>query len=344
MIKRKLGRTGLEVSALGMGCYQFTSDFGIATETADAILDYAMDSEINLFDSAQSYGFGESEEIVGRARRRHPGKKAVFTSKVGYFLRNTRMEEGAVTRELDESAFTNPAEIKRAVKRSLWRLQLDCLDVMMIHEYNWPQWRVDYDTGESVVLTALKELRQEGVIGAIGLGGWDLECAAQMVRTGKFDVVLAAGGMNLLSRPMFDELVPACREQNTGLILGGGFGQNNPLLVSKDRATLEKLCGEENASIRGMVKKMEQLYDLADELEVSMTELAIRYILSFEEIHSHVPGARELIHIQSNLAAAERGPLGAGVVKRINAIQRDGETLSPLDMAVLSSKLRGTCQ
>ena len=340
MLKRTLGRTGLEVTTLGLGCYQFTGDFKIDPDVADQLLNYAMESEINLFDTAEEYGFGESELLVGAARSRYPNKKAVFTSKVGYMLQNTQLDVCKVTRELNHAAFTDPIEIKRAIKCTFMRMRADYLDILMIHEYNWPVWEIDYKTGDSAIMDALEDLKREGVIGAIGLGGWEMHQAAQLVDTGRFDVVLAAGGMNLLSRPMFDELVPACRKHGTGIILGGGFGQNNPLLIQKDRKTLKLLENDPDPRMRMMVQKLSDLYDMADELEIPMTELTIRFIMAMEDIASHVPGAREKAHIESNLNAARRGPLPKEFVNRILAVQDMGDSLTPEEMAILTSRLR----
>jgi len=77
-----LGRTGYVVSAVGSGCYQFTGEFGVNPDTSREIMDYAMKSEVNFFDTAQMYGFGESEEIVGRGLRAHPSKKAIIVAAI----------------------------------------------------------------------------------------------------------------------------------------------------------------------------------------------------------------------------------------------------------------------
>lgn len=322
MIKRILGRTGLETAALGMGCYQFTGEFHVPPEEADRILDFAMESELNYFDTAEEYGFGESEALVGRALMRHPEKKnAIVSTKVGYFLKNIELNYCSAIRKLDFDAFVDPVEIKRAVKHSMWLLQRDYLDVLMIHEFDWHIWKISRETGDGVITSALEELKKEGVVGAIGLGGWDLECATDLMKTGRFDVVLAAGGMNLLQKPMFQRLVPEAKKQNAGILVGGCFGQNNPLLIRKDREALAKLEASSKEEDRLMARKLERLYKVSDQLGVDMPELAIRYVLAFEDIHVHIPGARELSHIQSNAAAAEKGPLPADAVREIDGIQ-----------------------
>lgn len=329
MITRRLGRTGFEVMPLGMGCYQFTYDeFKVPPEAAEGILEYAMQSEINLFDTAESYGYGESEELVGRARRNHPQKQAVYSTKLGYLLKITTMEVEDIRRSLNWEGFLDPVALKRAVKHSMWLLQMDVLDMLMIHEYNWGMWKMDRKSGDCVALSVLEDLKKEGAIRNIGLGGWDMGFAADVVDTGRIDVVLAAGGMNLLEKPIFDELIPACRRNDTGVILGGAFGQNASFLVKQDRPFVESLLKSDDARYREVGEKIDKLYRLADELEAGMPEMAIRYVMAHEDIHAHVPGARELTHLKSNLDSARKGALPAESVARIDAIQRTGNALS----------------
>ncbi len=71
LLERKLGRTGIDVTVLGLGCYQITEEFGVKQETASRILDYAMEKGITWYHTAAMYGYGESEELVGRALMRH---------------------------------------------------------------------------------------------------------------------------------------------------------------------------------------------------------------------------------------------------------------------------------
>ena len=167
MLQRTLGRTGFSVSALGLGCYQYTSQFGVLPEEAYAILDYAIENGINLYDTAQSYSFGESEELLGRAKARHPDTSLVISTKLGNLLTTTVEEIAKTTREMDWAAYLDPIAIKRAVKHSMWLLQVDQLDMLMIHEYNWKMWKINFATGEAPVVSALQELKKEGIIDLI---------------------------------------------------------------------------------------------------------------------------------------------------------------------------------
>lgn len=315
MIKRILGRTGYEVSALGLGCFQITGEYNIDPAVSKELLDYAMESEVNLFDTAEMYGYGESEEIVGRSAFAHPNKRAYIATKVGY------LDTRTVTRDKGKEAYVDPMEIKRAIKHSMWLLRKDCLDMCLIHEADWDCWNINYDTGDSVVLDVLEELKKEGVIKNIGIGVTEYYKNAKLIDTGRIDVALVAGGISLLARPIYDELIPAAKRHNTGIMVGAGFGMGNKFLTAKRRDELPELLDSEDPSRVLMGKKLQEIYDLSDELGMDLFEMALRYILAFDDIHSHCAGAREVAHFKTNLAYAEKGPLSADIVKEINAIQ-----------------------
>ena len=330
MLKRTLGRTGLEVTTLGLGCFQFTGEFGVDPRTSEELMDYAMSSDVNIFDTAEMYGFGESEEIVGRALDRHPNKRAVISTNVGY------LGERTVARTLGAEAFVNEVEIRRALKHSLWLLRRDHFDLLLIHEPDWPQWQFDYETGDSVVLSVLEQMKQEGVVANIGIGGNELARATQLVRTGRIDVAMVAFNINLLSRRIFDEFIPTARKSGTGVMVGACFGQNNPFLTGIRRSELPSLLEAEEEWKVLMGRKLDALYDVAEALQVNMFELAIRYVLSFDDIHTILAGARELAHLRDNITYVEKGPLEAQNVDEINGIQDRfslaGDNTSILDL------------
>lgn len=320
MIMRTLGRTGYEVSALGLGGYQLTGEFRVPMQEADAIIDYALANGINLIDTAESYGYGEGEAIVGRALLRHKGHEPYVCAKVGHL-------NELISRKMGDAAYVDYDEIVRCVKHSMWTLRIDCFDILMYHETE-RQWKCNFETGDCVAQTVLEDLKEQGLAKYIGTSCWDHSVLTKVVNTGRVDVVLSAGGISLLSKVGVDRLIPACQEHNVGLIVGGCLGQNNPGLVMKNPELTQRMIesGDEHKKVTG--EKLNKLYALSDELGISMIEMAIRYTLSFEGIHSNVMGARELAHIQSNIASANKGPLSQDVIDRINAIQEEGYIIS----------------
>lgn len=338
MIKRTLGRTGYEVSALGLGGFQFTSMFDVSPEEADAIIDYALANGVNFIDTAQCYGGGESEAIVGRALQRHSGAdKPLVCAKVGH------LHEGILAGMRNPiEAFQDPGKILAAIKHSMWLMRIDHFDLLLMHEVE-REWKADFDTGNCVCMEVLEQLKKEGIAEYIGGSSWDCNVLARMVKTDRLDVVMVAGGISLLNRWMYDELVPAAKEHNVGVVVGGCLGQNNRFLVTEDREGVQKeLLNSSDPRQAAQGKKLSLLYDLADEMGITMIQMAVRYVLAHEEIHSHTMGARALAHIKDNIKSAQMGPLSADVVARIDAIQdldRDvSGSMKLKEFTVVSSK------
>ena len=124
-----------------------------------------------------------------------------------------------------------------------------------------------------------------------------------------------------------------------GVALGGGFGQNTPFLIVKDRRWLELLKPVEDERVQNVVKKLERIYRLSDETGMSLPELTIRYIINHEEIATHVAGARELAHVRQNIESAEKGPLPKDIFCELEKIQAIGESLPIWDLRDLSREL-----
>jgi len=278
-------------------------------------MDYAMESDINVFDTAQMYGFGESEEIVARGCWKNPDKRAYVSTKIGY------LHDRTVSRMRGMEAYTNITEIRRCVKHSLWISRHDCIDMLLIHEADQPYWEIDYKTGDSVILSVLEDLKKEGLVANIGIGVCSYDSAAVLIDTGRIDVALVAGGITLLARPIFDKLIPAAIKHNTGIMVGAVFGQNYKYLTRKCKEDLPALLNSEDQQEVVVGKRLEEIYALADELDMDLFEMALRYVLAFDSIHTNVAGAREMAHVRANLAYIEKGPLEKDIVTKINQIQ-----------------------
>lgn len=317
MMKHTLGRTGYEVSALGLGGFQFTSMFDVKTSEADEIVDYAISNGINFIDTAPVYGRGESEAIIGRALQRHTGTDRPYVmAKFGH------LQDGILAGCKDPIAcYQDPEKIIASIKQSMWILRIDHFDILLMHEVE-REWKADFDTGNCVGMDVLEQMKKEGIAANIGGASWDCNALARMLRTDRLDVVMVAGGISLLNRWMYDELIPAAQEHHAGVVVGGCLGQNNRFLVMQDREGVKKeLLGSDDPRKREQGEKLLKLYDLADEQELTMIQMAVRYVLAHEEIHSHTMGARALAHIQDNIRSAEMGPLPADIVAKIDAIQ-----------------------
>lgn len=316
--RRRLGRTNLQVTELGLGGYMFTGEFGVPQSEANAIIDLALDAGINYFDTAAMYGFGEGEELLARGLARHPRRKVIVSTKVGWLDRT-------VVRHLGEAAYRSEDALRRAIEHSFWLLRRDFIDIFMIHEPNTENWwGLDRRTGDAVITRVLEDYKKQGRIGAIGLGGWDCDHMADMIDTGRFDVVLVAGGWTLIHQRVRERVIPAARRHDVGLVMGGTLLQG--FLAVQQRERMQQMLKEKRfdgwVRDEATIRRILAAYDLADETGIPLPELTIRHILSDTGIATQIPGAQKVEHLRANIAAAARGPLPSDLVARIDAIAR----------------------
>jgi len=311
---RRLGRTNLQVTELGLGTYQFTSQFGVPRASAHAILDHAIAAGVNFIDTAPMYGAGESEELVGRALSRTP-HHIFLSTKIGWL-------DLTIVRFAGEAAYRDESLLQRVIEHSLRLLGRDSVEMVMIHEYNWPQWGLDSAHTDVPVLRLLQRLKREGVVGAIGLGGKDCDLMADLVETDLFDVVLITKHYDLAVQDAADRVLPAAKRHDVGVIIGGPFRQGVLAAPQRDilveiRRNGEYRLGFENAEV---VRRVEAIYDLSGETGIALPEMAVRFLLSDPQIGTVIPGPRTAQEFDANLAAAAKGPLPEGVHARIREI------------------------
>ena len=232
--RRKLGRTGLEVTVLGFGSaplgdiYEVLDD-RVAIETVTT----AAEAGVNLFDTAPLYGQGSAEHRVGTALRRRPKGSFVVSTKVGRLLtpapggrvRTSRFVGGLEFNVTNDYSYD---AAMRSHEQSLHRLGLPAVDVVLIHDADaWTHGPEEgpkrYREAMDGAYRALAKLRSEGVIKGIGLGLNDPGYMARYLTDGDFDCILMAGRYSLLEQPALAEVLPIAARKNVGVMLGGVF-------------------------------------------------------------------------------------------------------------------------
>jgi len=232
--KRKLGRTGLEVTALGFGSAPLGDIYEVLDDrVAIEAVETAAEAGVTLFDTAPLYGQGSAEHRIGTALRRRPKGSFVVSTKVGRLLtpapkgrvRTSRFVGGLEFNVTND--YTYDAAM-RSHEQSLHRLGLPAVDVVLIHDAD--AWTHGPDEGpkryrEAMegAYKALDKLRSEGVIKGIGLGLNDPVYMARYLRDGDFDCILMAGRYSLLEQPALAEVLPLAAQKNVGVMLGGVF-------------------------------------------------------------------------------------------------------------------------
>ncbi len=291
---RRLGRSGLEVSLLGLG----TNNFGRRCDAAQSarVLDAALEVGVNFIDTANIYSAGESETHIGQALkgRRH---RALIATKFGMKMHDGPMGMGG-----------SRQHIMTCVEESLQRLQTDYIDLYQIH-------RVDRSVPIEETLRALDDLVRQGKVRYIGcsnFAAWHL-CEAEWTarRDGLEPFVSVQNYYNLLKRDIEGEVIPYCEEYGVGVIpffplesglLTGKYrrGQESPKgarLTGSERG--EQLLTDANFAI------LEALEAFAQERSHSLLELAIAGLCAQPAVSSVIAGATQPEQVVANAAGVE---------------------------------------
>jgi D-threo-aldose 1-dehydrogenase len=223
-----LGRTGLSVTRLGLGCAPLGGLFEEVSDAAAAeTVATAWQRGVRLFDTAPLYGSGLSERRVGAALRDRPRSELVLSTKVGRLLEPDGVADpmfsgASAARPVFDFSYDG---VLRSLEASLERLGLDRVDVALIHDPD-----AHYKKAVAGAYVALERLRGEGVVGAIGAGMNQSELLARFARETDVDCLLVAGRYTLLDGGALTELLPLCEEKGIAVIAGGVF--NSGILAS----------------------------------------------------------------------------------------------------------------
>jgi aryl-alcohol dehydrogenase-like predicted oxidoreductase len=295
----RLGKTELVVSRLALGGL-FVSSVGAELAEAKRAVAKAVQLGINYIDTAPSYA--NSEEVLGKCLE-EIGSPLVLSTKLGG--------------RPDPFDPKDKSGLRQSVEESLRLLGRKRIDMLMIHEPERPgqyDWWTDRDTVEGPVLEVLDELRAEGVIKYIGLGGTTAYELARLMRSGKFDVVLTAFNYSLLYREAEHEILPAAAELGMGVVIGSPLQQGMFVRSFRDEIQRARFIAPPRKA------QLEALYDLADETGMSLPEMAIRFPLANPAVHTILTGSRSAAEVELNVASVERGPLPSDIMGRIDEI------------------------
>lgn len=300
MRERTLGKTGLRVPELGFGAL-FASSLGPGFDESRAAVQRAVELGMVYFDTAPAYA--NSEEILGKILRDIKTPLIVSTKLGGRPLpfdpRDTQ-------------------QLHRSVDDSLRLLHRDIIDVLFIHEPDRPlqyDWWSDPEGVYGPVVDVLDELKRAGKIRFTGLGGTTCAEMTHCLHSGRFDVVLSAFNYSALFREAAHEVLPAAIERNMGIILGstlqqGALGRRYDDVVASKPIWLSKPRQEQFLAF----------YKFLDEAGIGIVELCLRFALSNADVSTVLIGPKTAAHVDSAVAAAEKGPLPADMRKRLDEI------------------------
>lgn len=291
---RNLGRSGLQVSVVGLGCNNFGGRLEL--EQTRAVVDKALDLGINLLDTANSYGgAGKSEEHLGQVLKGRRDK-VVLATKFASPMGEGPMSGGASRRH-----------IIQAVEDSLRRLQTDYIDLYQIH-------RPDPSTPLAETLRALDDLVHAGkvrYVGSSNFAAWQVVEAHYLCEKHNLEPLISAQNeYNLLDRRIERELVPACNEYNVGILpffpLASGFltGKYRPGQDAPEGTRLAASPMAGRILNEGNYATLTKLETFAQERGHTVLELAIGWLASQSHVPSVISGATRPEQVEANVAAA----------------------------------------
>ena len=294
MQKRKLGKSGLEVSAIGLGCMGMSFGYGPAKDKREMIpvIRAAVERGVTFFDTAEVYGPYINEELVGEALAPFRGR-VVIATKFGFRLDpSTGKQAGPDSR---------PEHIKQVAEGSLKRLKVDSIDLFYQH-------RVDPDTPIEDVAGAVKDLIQAGKVKHFGLS----EAGAKTTRRAHsvLPVTALQSEYSLWTRGPEAEILPAVEELGIGFVpyspLGKGFltgkmDENTKLDSSDFRSILPRFTPEAMKANRALV---DLLGGIAARKKATPAQIALAWLLARKPWIVPIPGTTKLARLEENIGAA----------------------------------------
>ena len=303
---REIGKTGIQASVVGLGTWAIGGggfwDGIDDDEEAVKTIRHALDGGINLIDTAPGYGEGKSERLVGEAIRGYDRSRLVISTKCGLIWQG---DEGGYMHTLNGLRFyrnLEPHSIRREVEQSLERLGIAYIDVLFTH---WPSLE-SFPTPIEHTMRGLLDLKEEGLIKAIGASNVSLSQIKEYMDAGRLDVIQPPYSM--LNRDIEDARLSYCIENNIGLFAYSPLEQG--LLTGKITMDYEPKPGTYRANYLSWYQKQnrKQIIDMLDgwsdltrKYDAALSQIVIAWTVAQPGISHALCGARKLKHAEENI-------------------------------------------
>ena len=331
---RKLGRTNVSVTELGLGTAPLGELFErVNDDEAASLIEAAWDGGVRYFDTSPWYGRGLAEHRIGRALYRRPRAEFAISTKIGRVLRRPLGPNAIKDQWLGGLEFQTVFDygydgVMRSFEDSLQRLGINRVDVLLIHDLDpWDHNPAALNAYFTQLKTsgwrALAELREGGVIGGIGAGLNSLGSIPRFLDLFDIDFFLLAMRYTLLEQEVLDSEFPRCAERGVGIVVGGGY--NSGILATGAVPGAMYNYAPAGPEILERVKKME---GVCARYRVPLPAAALQFPLGHPIVASIIPGAISRAQVEQNLAAF-RHPIPADLwaeLKREKLIRADAPT------------------
>ena len=303
---RPFGKTGLQVSEVGFGAWAIGGTSYGPTDDRVSVqaLKKALDLGVNFFDTADTYGNGHSEELIGKTFGK-ARKEVLIATKGGWDFYHSK------ERIKDMSG----SYLKEALHQSLKRLQTDHVDLYQLHNPDLKTIR------EGKIYETLDQFKREGKARFIGISIHDVEEAREVVLSGRADSVQLV--YNMIEQEMRSEILPLARKQGVAVIarepLACGFltGKYTKESVFGEKDHRKRWTQEELEEDLGKVEKVKFM---AGRYRSSMAQVALKFVLSNGEIATVIPGGKTPAQIEENVRSVSDGYLNANDLNELYKI------------------------
>ena len=302
---RKIGATDIEVTELGFGGAPLGA-VGDRLTDADvaAIVARARAGGIGYFDTAPLYGHGLSEKRLGSVLGTVPREDFVLSTKVGRLLvPEAQGERYAGMRDAEPVAIRYDYSfdaVRRSLESSLTRLGLDRVDILLCHDIDvWTHGDAQpgiFDAARKGALPALRALREQGVVRAIGLGVNEWQVCSRVLDEMDVDCFLLAGRFTLLEQEPLDEFLPKCVQRNVSIIIGGPYNSGILATDERRRATYDYKPAPED-----LWQKAQAIRRMCESHGVDPRAAALQYPLRHPAVAAVIPGVWAVAEVETNL-------------------------------------------
>lgn len=308
---RRFGRKDWQVSEIGYGMWGMAGWTGSDDDQSLESLQTAIDLGLNFFDTAWAYGDGHSEKLLGKILRQNPDKRLFTATKIP-----PKNRIWPSRREFSLEDCYPPDYIEEYVHRSLKNIAVDNLDLIQFHTWE-DSWLADDRWAKK-----MDELIQAGKILYVGISinRWEAWNGVQTVKSGLIDAVQVI--YNIFDQNPEDELFPACEENDVAVIARVPFDEGTLTgTLTVDSKWPEGDWRNSYFVPENLISSIEHAELLKAVLpgDMSMPEMALRFILNNPTVSTIIPGMRKLEHVKSNIAASDSGP----VSEELHSVLRD---------------------
>ena len=312
---RKLGRTNLKVSEIGYGMWGLAGWTGSDSGEVMKALEKSVDLGCNFYDTAWGYGAGKSEQILGQLLKRHSSRRLYCATKIP--PRNFKWPS--------RSSFTleecfPASHIIEYTEKSLKNLDVDCIDLQQFHVWE------DAWAGHDDWKKAVEKLKKDGKIKNIGISvnRWEPDNVLKTLKTGLIDAVQVI--YNIFDQAPEDNLFPLCRTLDIGVIARVPFDEGSLTGTLTKDTVFPK---DDWRSTYFVPENLNSSVDHAEALRplipagMMMPEMALRFILASDDVHTIIPGMRKVKNVEANIAASDGKVLEKALIQKLKTHRWD---------------------